>query len=198
MNRAMYAGIVAIGMTVIPESAGAQESRRYVSVSAQADQLKSPAPEFSVDRAIHPAIAVGYLWKTGHSLEVSASHLEAESTEPRSMGAEAPYTLGVRATPVEIRYQYRRLRNSAVSPLVGVGFLLCSVTDRWSSDTPTESLRSAVWGVTGSAGIAARVAAGASGVVRAGFRRTSDTRARSVRHIGLNGYTMSAGIEFAL
>ncbi|HET6568718.1 MAG TPA: hypothetical protein VFG50_12190 [Rhodothermales bacterium] len=113
------------------------------------------------------------------------------------MLVDAPYTIGVRAVPLGIAYQYR-LPSLAerVHPLVSTGLMWAHVVDTWQSDTPAESQSASVYGLEASAGLAAQLIGGTFIVARGGYRAIRSTGDRYFRSIGLSGPFADIGLQW--
>ena len=201
-----------LSLAVVAAPAAAQSSR-YVRLTLGSAALQPAGARFpSPGRVSAPALAVGYVSPRGHGVELRVSRMSAETMEfvyptigndgqattPPSIccGGEAPYTVGVTATPVELGYFYQpSLLGGALRPRVGVGGVAAHVVDRWRSDTPTEHSGSWELGASASAGLAVRIAGPASLVANGGYQRFSDAGSRPARHVGLSGRRLGVGLE---
>ena len=172
------------------------QSARYVRLALGSAQLEAPSREFSLSSVRYPAIALGMTWTRGHSAELHVSRLDAETTLPRAPLDEAPTTFGIRATTIALDYYYQPFFVARrVRPRLGVGLALIPVVDRWSSDTPTESVSSTLYGASASVGVAARLLSAASGTALLAYHVTTDGGESRGRRIGLTGFRLEAGVE---
>ena len=188
-----------LSLVVVAAPALAQSSR-YVRVTLGSAALQAAGAQFpSPGNVSAPALAVGYVSARGHGVELRASRLRVETMQyvyPTVCCGEAPYTIGVTATPVELGYFYQpSFLGAVLRPRVGVGAIAAHVVDRWRSDTPTERSRTWELGASASAGLAVRVAGPASVVASGGYQRFSDAADRPARHVGLSGRRLGVGLE---
>lgn len=172
------------------------QSARYLRIALGSAQLEPPADEFRLSSARYPSVAIGWTSARGHGLELSISRFDTETTESPDPLSEAPYTIGIRATPLDLVYYYEPLLGSGrVRPRIGVGLAIIPVVDRWRSDTPTESASATLHSAGASLGLAVGLLGVASAVVRAGYQFADDGGDRRVRRVGLTGYRLEAGVE---
>ena len=176
------------------------QSSRYVSVSFGSSPVETPGPQFPApESGIRPTLAIGYVSARGHGVELRASRLRVETMQyvyPTVCCGEAPYTVGVEATPLELGYFFQRsFLGGALRPRVGVGAIAAHVVDRWHSDTPTESATAWQFGASASAGLAVRIAGPASVVASGGYQHFSESADRPARHVGLSGRRLGVGLE---
>lgn len=196
-----------LSLAVVAAPARAQSSR-YVRVTLGSAALQPASAQFpSPGNVSAPALAVGLVSAGGHGVELRVSRLRGETmqyvypitamfTYPTTCCIEAPYTVGVRATPIELGYFYQpRFFDGLLRPRVGVGGIAAHVVDRWHSDTPTEESSAWQFGASVSAGLAVRLAGSASLVVQGGYQRLAASADRPPRHIGLSGRRLGAGFE---
>jgi len=198
-------------LSLFGNEAVAQEDRgstgsffEYVRVGAGVTSLEAPRENFPVRPVVEPSLALGFALGNGHTLELSAGYFRFETTEewpgtPEIPPAEAPYTVSLRAVPVEAMYRHRFsfLRLAIFEPVVGLGGTWAFVKDTWQSDTPAESNSTSVFGGTAVLGLRARVIDGVSVVVHGKYRRIANADDRYVQAIGFEGFSAQAGIEFS-
>ena len=188
-----------LSLLVVAAPARAQSSR-YVRLTLGSAALQAASAQFpSPGNVSAPALALGYVSARGHGVELRVSRMSVETMQyvyPTVCCGEAPYTVGVTATPLELGYFYQpSFLGGVLRPRVGVGGVAAHVVDRWRSDTPTEHSRAWELGASASAGLAVRIAGPASVVASGGYQRFSDSADRPARHLGLSGYRLGAGIE---
>jgi hypothetical protein len=184
-----------LAFTVAPIHA---QSARYLRIALGSAQLEPPSDEFRLSSVRYPSVALGWTSSRGHGVELSVSHLDAETTEPRNPLSEGPYTVGIRATTIDVAYSYQLLLWSGrVRPRLGLGVAVMPVVDRWRSDTPTESAGATIYGASASVGLTARVWGAASAIVRAAYQFADDGGDSRIRRVGLAGSRLEAGLEIA-
>ena len=176
--------------------------RWYARISAGVTFLEASRDEFPVQRALEPSLTLGFAPDGGHALELSVRYLQSETTEewaekPSTFYGEAPYTISVRAVPVELAYRYRfsNWQASGIAPLAGLGATWTLVEDTWRSDTPAESSSTSVLGATAFLGLEANLSESVAAVVRGQYRETIDAGDRFVQHIGFGGASAHAGLQ---
>jgi hypothetical protein len=185
-----------LAFTVAPSHA---QSTRYLRIALGSAQLEPPRDEFRLTSVRYPSVALGWTSSRGHGVELSVSHLDAETTEPRDPLSEGSYTVGIRATTIHVAYYYQLVLGSGrVRPRLGLGIAVMPVVDRWRSDTPTESARSTLYGASASVGLTARVWGPASAMVRGGYQFADDGGDTRIGRVGLEGSRLEAGLEIAL
>ncbi len=174
--------------------AAAQHPRRYVRLSFGSTRVDAPEGQDSPDRVSSPSVGIGYVSHRGHTLELSVARLAVEAPEPARWEQD---TFGMRATPVEVSYQYRAFRGSRLQPLVGIGALWSRVTDIVRTDVLVPDRRTSVYGLSTSLGVVAPLPGGASAAVRGGYQYTRDAGDRVPRAIDLRGLRLDAGLQVA-
>ena len=191
-------GVLVLAVGCVATSAGAQQPRRYIRLSLGSTQLQSAGIGFPAPSSSQPTLTLGFAFSESHSIGLAISHLEAKATEAWAgpLAGEAPYTLTVRAIPLEIRYQYRFSQHvGPVHPLATLGGLWVPVRDTWTSDTPAESSDASVYGINGSVGLVADVGSQAGIVFRGGYRAVTNPSDRPSQRIGLSGFWLDGGVE---
>ena len=203
--------VVSLATLAVATAPALGQSSRYVRVGLGSAVLHAPSAQFPAPGNVgSPSLAVGYVSARGHGVELRASRLNVETMQyvyphPTTgsgglpsicCGGEAPVTIGLQATPIELGYFYqRRFYDGALRPRVGVGAIAARVVDRWRSDTPTESARAWELGASAAAGVAVRLVGAVSVVAEGGYQHFSDSADRPARHVGLSGYRFGAGLE---
>lgn len=188
--------------------AAAQEDREstgsfeYVRVGAGVTSLEPPRENFPIRPVFEPSLALGFALGDGHTLEISAGYFRFETTEewpddPEVFPGEAPYTVSLRAVPVEAMYRHRfsSLRLAIFEPVVGLGGTWAFAKDTWQSDTPAESSSTSVFGGAAVLGLRAPVIDGMSAVVHGKYRRMVNSDDRYVQAIGFEGFSAQASIQ---
>lgn len=190
-------GFLLLTLASFATPAEAQQTRRYLRFSVGLTQLQRAGNQFPAASALQPTLTLGLALTGAHSIGVAVSYLRSEATEHWTPGySEAPYTIGVRAIPVEVRYQYRfPLAVGPVRPLAAIGGSWVAVRDTWTSDTPTESSAASVYGLTGAIGLLAELGPQTAIVLRGGYRGVTRASGRPPRHIGLSGFMLDGGVE---
>ncbi len=179
---------------IVPLQAAASQSAYYASLALGASQLQPPRGGFSVAPARHPVVELGWLLANQSAVELRVSRIDVETTESAVAGQEAPYTIGMRATFAELAYSYRfPAIGGRVQPRTSLGVAWIPLVDRWRSDTPTETARSSVYGITPSVGTAIRLVGPLALSFRASYLYAGDNR--SPTHIGVNGFRLEGGAE---
>lgn len=189
---------VLVSVALASKSApGEAQASGYVGVAIGSAQLEPPGPQFALGWVRHPALALGYTSARGHGIELRVSRLDVETTERVREGMEAPYTFGIRATPLELLYHYQLSYggDGRLRARFGVGVVATPLQDRWQSDTGWERATSFVYGGTASMGVTTRLVGAAAAVIRAAYHRVDNSTDRPARRIGLNGYRLTAGLE---
>lgn len=170
------------------------QSHYYVRVGFGPTNVQPPRPEFTIPAVRHSTLTLGDWFRVHHGIEVSVSRMSVQTTEPYTNGMEAPYTVGLRATAIELGYVYRlRALWGRVQPRVGVGGVRIRAVDHWKSDTPTETSRLSVYGITTSVTLAVRVARPVTALLRSSYRRAGGERGPT--RIGLDGFRFEGGLE---
>ena len=191
-------GVVVLSLACFVTPAATQQPRRYIRLSLGSTQLQSAGIGFPAPSSSQPTLMLGFALTENHSIGVAVSHLQAEATEVWGgpLAGETPYTLTVRAIPLEVRYKYRFSRHvGPVHPLATLGGLWVPVRDTWTSDTPTESSGASAYGINGSVGLLADVGSQAGIVFRGGYRAVTNPSDRPSQRIGLSGFWLDGGVE---
>lgn len=195
--RRFVVSFVSLALVAAP---GLAQSSRYVRVALGSATLQAPSAQFPPPGNVSaPALAFGYVSARGHGVELRASRLRVETMQyvyPTVCCGEAPYTVGVEATPLELGYFFQRsFLGGALRPRVGVGAIAAHLVDRWHSDTPTESASAWELGASASAGVAVRLVGAVSVVADGGYQHFSESADRPARHVGLSGRRLGVGLE---
>ena len=184
------AGILALSVAVAFECRG--QSAFYARVGLEVAQVQPPRAEFALSAARHPSLTLGQAFTDRHAIELRLNRITAEGTEPSRPGVEAPYTIAVRATAVDLGYIYRK-QLGRFEPRMGAGFLWIPVSYSWQSDTPTETARTSLFGIISSFAVAIQLPGPFSAVGRAAYQHAGE--ARSPTRIGLSGVRLEGGLE---
>lgn len=152
--------------------------------------------------ALEPSVALGIALGDPHVLGIDVGYLRSKTTEewpddPDVFPGPAPYTVSLRAIPIEVTYRYHlpMLRVGGLQPVVGVGPNWMLVTDTWESDTPAESRRTSVFGGTALVEIQLPVVGRLSAVVHGQYRWTVEPEERYPRAVGLDGFSAQGGLQ---
>lgn len=177
----------------------------YVRFGAGVTSLEAPRDNFPVRPVLESSLALGFALGATHTVEVSAGYFRFETTEewpgnPEMPPAEAPYTVSLRAVPVEAMYRHRfsSLSLASLVPVAGLGVTWAFVKDTWQSDTPAQSSSTSLFGGAAVLGLRARVIEGMSVVAQGKYRRTVDPDDRHVQAIGIEGFSAQVGAQISL
>jgi hypothetical protein len=186
--NAAIAGILVLSTAWTTE--GRCQSGAYARGGFEVAQIHFPRSQFPLSSANYPSVAFGHVFRGSQAIEARLNRIDARSTEP---GREA-YTIEVRATAVELGYLYRQELRGPVEARAGVGLLWIPTTYTWQSDTPAETARASLFGVSPSAGVALRLPGSFRLVGRAAYQLAHEER--SPVRVRLNGFRLEGGLEF--
>lgn len=196
-------------MASLSEGAAAQETGgqsrpflQYARAGVGVTSMEAPREEFPIQPVLERSFSLGFSLGARQVLELSVGFLRSETTEdwpddPEVILGEAPYTVSLRAIPVEatIQRRFSSLRVGGVEPVAGLGMSWTAVKDTWQSDTPAESSRSSVFGGTAVAGIQTTVFDRVSAVIQGQYRTAVYSKERFVQAIELGGFSVRTGLQ---
>lgn len=213
-NRSLLLKAALVLLLLVPfvREAPAQRAREstgsfleYVRLGAGITSLEAPRENIPVRPVLEPSLGLGVALGDTHTLELSAGYFQFETTEkwpedPEAPPGEAPYTVSLRAVPMEAmyRHQFSSLQLAVLEPVVGLGVTWAFVKDTWMSDTPAESSSTSVFGGTAVLGLRASVTNGVSVVAQGKYRRTVDPGDRYMQAIGFEGLSAQVGVQVSV
>ena len=193
--------IIPLAALAIPLAATAVHAQRNgpsIGIGWGSARLESPGSGFDAPTAAMPMLSVGSAAPGGFLVDIRLSRVRSEVTQRATVPpSDAPYTVGLDATLVEVDIGYRppAVRLGIVQPRATVGMLWAAVTDRWGSDTPDERRSAAAGGLVAAVGVEAALAPRLALVTQARVRRTAEGDDRPSRHIGLRGAALEAALH---
>jgi hypothetical protein len=182
------AGIVLLSIGSATEGRG--QPGFYARAGLELAQVQPSRSDLELSADRHPSVAVGRLFREHRAVELRLNRIAAEGTIPSRDG---PTTLGVRATIVELGYVHR-VRVRRMESRAGAGLLWIPATYSWESDTPAETDRKSLVGVSSSLALGFQLPGSLKAFGRGAYQLVHAKR--SPTHIGLNGFRLEGGLEF--
>jgi opacity protein-like surface antigen len=191
-------------MVLVAPVAAQEGSGAYLRLSLGAARTERPEPGWLADaRGWQPSLAFGYRVDSRHTLELIGTRLSSEKSQDPSLPFEerelfGPYSIGVRATSLEVAYRYGLPlhEDARLRPFAHLGLAWWSVEDWWDDDTDIHTRRSSASGLRPGLGVAVALVDDLWMSARGGYRFSTDADDRYARGIGLAGAHVELGVEW--